>query len=464
MTISKMDRRRSKVTYLGEILPVDGFIVTLNVNLPQGYEGSLYHLYQPLIGIEAVHLYEFFVYEARLTKQLSVDKQTHHTLMNHLNLPLQTIYEARLKLEAIGLLKTYKIEDRQGKLYTYDLVAPFTPQQFFNDLMLVELLERQIGSRRFEQLQAYYVSIEEKSPEREEITASFHDVFQTYEPSSTTIPQQNLPEAKPEIQLEQVDFTLIEAALEQRNIPLARVLTKTNKRIITQLTNLYGLESYELEKALLWALTEEHHLDIEQFKAACHDFSATKEHAGKVKLALKSNRGATEGRVVETNQSKPASKIDELVARLESISPKQLLEDLSGGNHADEQDLKMISEIMIKQGLSAPVMNVLIHFTMLKTNMMLSRPYMERVASHWSRAQLKTAKEAMDFALQQTKPKGEPRRRQTYRKQQATTKEVIPDWFKNRNEKGKQEQPASASKDNQAVEKEMAAILKKYSH
>src|SRR5699024_6704901 len=134
--------RRYNVKYIGEILPVDGFHVTLNVSLPQYYQASLYHLYQPLIGMETVHLYEFFIYEARLTSGLSVERQTHHTIMNHLNVPLNIIYESRLKLEAIGLLRTYKDEDRQGKLYTYELIPPFSPLQFFNDIMLVELLER----------------------------------------------------------------------------------------------------------------------------------------------------------------------------------------------------------------------------------------------------------------------------------------------------------------------------------
>src|SRR5699024_11720225 len=96
---------------------------------------------------------------------------------------------------------------------------------------------------------------------------------------------------------------------------------------------------------------------------------------------------------------------DSLVERLETIPTKQVLEDLSDGNHAPEQDLKMISDIMTKQGLTTPVMNVLIHFSLLQTNMMLSRNYIEKVAGHWSRAKLKTERDDMDFDLQQVAPK-----------------------------------------------------------
>lgn len=445
--------------HIGELLPVDGFQVICNVSLPQHYQASLYHLYQPLIGMESIHLYEFFIHEAQLTTALSVEKQTHHTLMNHLNVPLHEIYKARLNLEAIGLLQTYKEENQEGRQFTYQLVPPFSPPHFFNDLMLAELLERHVGSRRFKQLKQFY--IKKKEPRQgTNITASFHDVFQTYEPKSSTVLTSDISQTEPTIHLDPIDFTLLASVLKQRNIPVSRVLTETNERMITQLAHLYDLETYELEKALLWALTDEHELNIEQFKAACHDFFTAKTKVSNVKLSLKKEPS-------KSKQTKPKqfrSKTDELVAHLESISPKQLLEDLSGGNHASEQDLKMIREIMIKQGLAAPVMNVLIHFTMLKTNMMLSRPYMERIASHWSRAQLKTAKEAMEFALRQSNGDKPSTRRQSYRKSRQANDEVIPEWFKERHSKEESSKEKSLSAEEIKAQKEMAAILDKYSN
>lgn len=53
---------------------------------------------------------------------------------------------------------------------------------------------------------------------------------------------------------------------------------------------------------------------------------------------------------------------------------------------------------MTTQGLPSPVMNVLIHYVLLQSNMKLSKAYMETIASHWSRANLQTAREAMRFA------------------------------------------------------------------
>lgn len=444
--------------FIGELLPIDGFRVSLNVSLPQHYRKSLHHLYQPLLGIEAINLYELLLNEAKLMATLSLEKQTHHTLMNQLNVSLDVIYKARLKLEAIGLLQTFKHESEYEKIFTYEIIPPFSPEEFFADFMLCELLERQVGKRRYEQLKLYYIK-NKQTELGENITAAFHEVFQTFVPKEISSTPQEVVHKKPNMALLPVDFNVLASSLKKRNIPVPRVLTEMNRRIITQLNNLYDLESYELEKALLWALTDEYALDIEQFKAACHDFFVAKQNVSTVKLTLKTESERKEG---EKQHAAQHSKLDQLINRLENITPKQLLEDLSGGNNASEQDLKMIREIMVQQGLPTPVMNVLIHFTLLKTNMQLSRPYMEKIASHWSRAKLKTAKEAMEFALQQSSQPKQQTKRNYNSTSRPRKQEVIPDWFKERNVKKVDQKDSSPTEEELKAQEEMAAILKKY--
>lgn len=187
----------------------------------------------------------------------------------------------------------------------------------------------------------------------------------------------------------QIDHTVnvaiikqLEKVLEQKLIPSKGILTNDNKILISEMLLLYDLDADEIIKAVLWATTEDHLLDIEEFKQACNE------------VFIRKNK--------QHNMSKSnVTKEDELISRLESISSKQLLKDLSGGNNASERDMKIISEIMINQGLPEPVMNVLIHYVLLQSNMKLSKSYLEKIASHWSRADLKTAKEAMAYAKKQ---------------------------------------------------------------
>src|SRR5690625_6726632 len=70
------------MSFVGKILPVEGYKVIFSGTLHVDYTKSLTHLYQPLIGINAIALYYTLVHEIEL--QNLTDKQTHHTLMGAL--------------------------------------------------------------------------------------------------------------------------------------------------------------------------------------------------------------------------------------------------------------------------------------------------------------------------------------------------------------------------------------------
>lgn len=439
--------------FIGKILPVDGYFVILRDNLPVDYAISLTHLYQPLIGIEAITLYQTLLHEIDI-QESSV--QTHHTLMNYLNIPLNDLYEARLKLEGIGLLKTYEKITQEITSYTYELISPFSPKSFFKDTMFSELLFHHLGEDKYLTLKNHFFN-QPTLQMGTDITTSFNKVFQTFRPTlDSERPIDNGQDVESSVNIERIDFSWMEQMLTQRMIPVKKVLTAENKKIITQMMHLYDLTSYEIEKSVLWALTEENILDVEEFTSACHDIFKTKENTTPIRLIVK-----TEERRMDLQKDKPITKEEQLIRQLEVISPKQLLEDLSSGNQASEQDLRLIREVMISQGLPAPVMNVLIHYVLLQSNMRLSRSYIETIASHWSRANLKTAKEAMNFAKQEIeKYRQGTKKTKNYRK--PVSQEVIPDWFKDRNKKvkkeAKQEDPEA-----QKERRELAALLQKHS-
>src|SRR5699024_5245528 len=134
--------------------------------------------------------------------------------------------------------------------------------------------------------------------------------------------------------------------------------------------------------------------------------------------------------------------------------------------NASAQDMRMISDIMTKQGLTLPVMNVAIYYCLLQSNMRLSKAYLEKIASHWSRLGLETAAQAMEHAQQEIQPKQKrTQRKNTKRNTKQQSKEVITDWIKN----SKRSNTNTVKKKNQSAsldEKErdeMLAILKRHS-
>lgn len=439
--------------HLGKILPIDGYQVQLQGSLPTDYLASLTHLYQPLLGMEAISLYHLLLQEEMIDQNHQM-LQTHHTLMNYLNIPLDEIYGARIKLEGIGLLKSYKQTKEDKITYLYKLIPPFRPISFFDDLMLAELLYRQIGRAKFNALRSAYAK-EQLAFSGEDVTVTFNDVFQTFQPHGI---HQETPTPKEEqkgIPLKPIDFTLLSQTLKRKMVPVEKALSDRNRRIITQLHQIYDLEMYELEQAINWALTDENELDIEQLQAACEDLFSNKTGGIDIKLAMKQLEESPTVDQVETE-------MDQSLHRLATISTKELLDDLSEGDHAGEQDLKMVSEIMIKQGIPTQVMNVLVTYVMHQTNNQLARPYLEKIASHWSRLNFKTAKQAMDYILHPPEKKSNQRNNNYQRK---ASSEIIPEWFKQRKQQKKQpdnKQVQPLNEQERLAQEEMIALLEKY--
>lgn len=439
------------MNYIGKILPVEGYYVLLDNELTIDYAQSLTHLYQPLIGIKAVSLYQTLLHDIELQTNSSL--QTHHTLMIYLNLSLDEIYKARLKLEGIGLLKTYERTSIENKSYLYRLQSPFSPKNFFKDAMLTELLYYHLGKSKYQLLKNHYEEVS-NNQSGYNITATFSEVFQTIEPHLDNVKEISIKEEEQQgPNIKEVDFSSIELMLSQRMIPKNKVLTTKNKRLISEIMHLYDLATYEIEKSVLWALTEDNMLDVEEFKNACHDLFKVKHNEAPLTLSSKQQR-----------QKKPEvdynslTKEEQLIHQFETISPKQILEDLSSGNQASEREMRMISEVMTSQGLPAPVMNVLVHYVLIQSDMKLSKAYLETIASHWSRANLKTAKEAMAFARKEIEnfQQGKKSNRKFGRH---ASKEVIPEWFKDRD---KEQSKQTNSPESEAERKELAALLQQF--
>ena len=113
------------------------------------------------------------------------------------------------------------------------------------------------------------------------------------------------------------------------------------------------------------------------------------------------------------------------------------------------------------------VVNVLLEYVMLTTDMRLPTKYVEKIADHWIRKNLKTAKEAMDLARQERdkyakwKAENESKtsrpQKQNYKKTSGR-EEKVPDWFYKRDEDPPQ---VSAQVETVDFEAERQKILQK---
>lgn len=445
--------------HIGKLLPGHGYLTLSDQQLTQAQLQSLMQLYQPLIGLHAVSLYLTLSSQYFSTPNRDV-VQTHHMLMQYLNIPLPQIYEARQKLEAIGLLQTFQFDDVNQTQFTYKLLMPYSPGAFFDDGMLSQLLYHQLGADKCDQLYQIFKGNKESTFDKGvNVTARFTDIFKNGADENAELVEAlsvNEENDGPSIGNKTIDVDWLAHLLKQRMLPINKILTATNIKLIEQMSVLYHLTNLDIEKALLWAITDENMLNQKEFKIACMDISQSLQPQPKESKNLVNQKTS-----YNQNTDKPKNKQDQFMQMLEERTPKQLLEDLSNGNHASTQDLKVVADVMSLHGITPGVMNVLIHYVLLKTDMKLTKSYLEKIASHWARKNVKTVRQAITLAKSEHNKYQEwGNKKQSFYKPSGK-KEVVPDWFKEQ----KQTQ-AAKEKENPTHETEskddVSELLRKY--
>lgn len=434
-----------------ELQPSDHFEVSLPHFLSANERQLITLLYQPLTGIEPIQVY--FTLWAEAESQPD-QKLTHYYLMNLLGIPIGKIFEARIALEAIGLLRTWKKEDGESRSFIYELQRPLEPTTFFQDPLLSMFLFSKIGEHAYRNLRNRF--IKEKNKEQYvEVSRTFVDV---YKPVHTNVPQDLIDKNEKSTTLDypfyyqQFDFELLLAGLSEQLVP-SRLITTEVKKNIAKLAFLYQLTPIDMQKVVI-ASIDENTMEI--------PFKRLKEAAATFYKLNVSNKPPTFEKTFEqTQQPKTHSKEEEHLHYLETTSPIQLLKDLANGKDPLPSSIQLVEDLVAKHDMPVGVVNVLLEYVMITTDMKLPQKYVERIADHWMRKNIKTAKEAMELARkerdQYNKWKQENEKKtQNYKKKTQPKEEKVPDWFYKRNESQTNKEDTSVD-----FEKERQKILQK---
>ncbi|WP_226085465.1 replication initiation and membrane attachment family protein [Mesobacillus sp. S13] len=459
-----------------ETLPVDQYIVSSGGLLHDYDRKVLTFLYQPLIGPACLSLYMTLWAELEENRLWS-QPVTHHNLMTIMDMNLKDIYHARQKLEGMGLLKTYVRNEEEGRSFIYELQPPLTPEQFFLDGMLNVYLYRKVGKNQFLRLKRFFSDKRADSePGYEEITKAFQDVFLSVPPQALIHNEDSAADmeaeegnvfigreeaAKIQIDPAEFNFDLLLGGLQESLIP-KKAFTSKVKEAISNLAFLYGIDALKMKNIVLGAVNAENDIDIEELRKAARDWYQF-EHQDQLPSLLDRTQPFQHKAGIE----KPRTQEEELVVYLEKTSPRQLLIDLTGGAEPSKGDLQIIEEVMFKQKLLPGVVNVLVQYVMLKTDMKLTKGYIEKIASHWSRKKISTVRDAMQLAKSEHKQYLEwaegKKTPSSSGKRKPVRKEVLPDWFGKKNEDEPQDQTGSnANPDFEIEKKKLEEELKKF--
>lgn len=424
-----------------ELQPVDTF--KLKMASPfSDYDRQLLTLfYQPLIGPKAMSLFMSFWADAEREKD---NEFNHYYLMNLLTMPLGQVFEARISLEAIGLLRTYCKQDGDDRSFVYELLAPMDAKSFFDDPLLSTFLFSKIGEQAYRGLRNRFLDENLLDDTYKEVSRTFLDVYKPIRPGLSEQADEisgikGRNESKGiQIAHSDFDFNLLRSGLSEQMVPKSS-LASVSKELIEKLAFLYSLTPIDMQKVIMMALDENLKLPENRVRKAAVDYYKT-NISQDVPTIEKVFTKKTDIPLEE-----PKSREDKFIFYMENTAPREMLKDYTG-NEPLPVDVELAERLVTIHGFPIGVVNVLLHYIIIRNDGKITKNYAERIASHWANKKIATAKEAMEISRkehdQYIKWQNEGSKKSTSRK--PIRVEKVPEWFHQKDEE-KEQQPTPAA-------------------
>lgn len=372
-------------------------------------------LYMPIIGNTAVALYLKLQSETRNT--LISCELTHHHLMTSMGLSLDNIKEARLKLEGIGLLRTFYL-DGEINSYVYELYSPVSAQEFFSHAIFNVVLYNNVGKDEYNRLLNYFKLPQISLKDYEEITTSFDNVFKVrnytnLEVNGCDVISKNKLLLRYELDF---DFDLLTSSIPD-TVFNEKCLNKTMKELITNLSFLYDIDPVTMADLVRASLNEKGNIIKEDLRKNTRKFYQLNNDNRLPSLIFKNQPEYLK------SASGDNTKRGRIIKVFENNSPYEFLKAKYKGAKPTNRDMEILESLLIDLKLNPAVVNVLIDYTLKTNNNKLIKSYIETIAGQWKRSGIETASEAMAIAEKEHKKK--------YSKETSNKKKesITPTWF-----------------------------------
>ena len=399
------------------VLPADLFTVINKTIIQNSDRTVLMMLYQPIIGSDAISLY--YTLCTYLDKmEIMSDTWTHHHLMTNMQMRLDLIIEAREKLEAVGLLKTY-LKKGEMNQFIYEIYSPLSAKEFFDNPLLSTVLCNNLGDAEYQRAVEYFKLPKIDLDLYEDITCKFQDV---YEPTDMTNFTQILEDLKhttknkleitSSIHLEHI-FSLIPD--EMLNV---RSITNDMKEFLYRLSFIYGFTDDDMVNLLWDSLTEKRTIDKEKLKEKASNYYRFEHNGTLPSLAYKTQPDYLKKKGLTTSLK------DKKIFEFETTSPYDYLYSKQEGDKLSKKDIEVLNYLVETMKFTPGVVNVILDYALNKCNNKLIFSYVESVAGFFARSKVKTVEEAMNLVLNDQASMNEKMSKKTSKRV-----EKRPDWL-----------------------------------
>ena len=345
----------------------------------------LSELYQPLIGHKSVGIFLSLFHEKM--KASEIDTFDHAHLFDKMQMSAGEFFTARRALEAVGLLRTFFKEEGGIRYYIYVLYAPKSPREFFDDVLFKGLLIKCVGEKEAKRLALSY-KVDFQTKGFDDITSSFVETFH---------PDYDSPVFRKDLKVEvkgrksgridtSFDFDDFFSALDKNGQIKREVLTKKDLKEIERLAALFSLDELTMAEIVVDAYEPDN-------KAQRINFQRVSDRAKEeVKFPFFHRKSKGEKSHV-TSDSELASKIK----LMDAMAPGEYLRIKQNNTAPSRSDLDIVDDLSKNFGFSHGVINALIDYVLAKNKNVLSRRYIEKIASSLARESVTTAIDTMNY-------------------------------------------------------------------
>ncbi|MFA6874389.1 MAG: DnaD domain protein [Bacilli bacterium] len=356
------------------------FSLQVSFTLSQTDEEVLDLLYLPLVQADGLSSYH-------LLHSLGLSQKSgylhHEDILPILGLDSTGFLMARNKLEAIGLLETFRKEEK-GKsgecavFYLYRLIPPATPKKFFNDPILRLSLSSKVGDKRYFELKSLFQAEEKEAPGFVEVTSDFKSVFTlAMEKGDPALLDNGLNSLEKRYK-SQAKFKedVFRKCLAEKGVLVPASLPED----VFRFPVLYGIKEEDAASLYEKNLTTDNVFSAEGYKKDCRNFQHFAP-ASKMMAPLSSDYG--------DNKTAAYRKA------FDTLTPQEYLNIRYGVKPAPYM-LGEVEKLQDDFGFPNSVINVLLDYSLKKTAGEFNNLYIEKVAFTLSSLKIKDSYSAME--------------------------------------------------------------------
>lgn len=455
--------------------PKDGYAVRRTSFLSNVDQKVMTLLYQPLIGAKAYALFMSWWSETEMNGR-GMKEGILADMLTLQSIGIPEFYDARIRLEAVGLLKTYSRKD--GSYYVYEMIAPVNPEVFFEDDIYQLLLLNQVGASQFKRLKEQFLLPVWDAEPFEEITRNFTEVYNfTMDSNKKSELEQVNQSIDTQFDLKNYEFKItmddtgFDWAFFDTNINNQFVNKKSvrqQKDVIETLHLIYGIDELKMSNYVLAASDPETgKLDANKLKTAVHNNHRPQKNVIQMQA---SNQPTTPEKAPAKKYSGVSSADAQLLEMSERRNPADFLISIKKqkGGFVTKVEQWTLEDIVAQSGLAIPVINILIHYILvIKNNAVFERNLAYKIANDWAQNQVSTPEKAMEkvrsmYEKKEDKPQRKyPKRNNSsgYSYPKASgRKETLPEWAKERPNQEKVTDAPLSPEDQEAFKERLKKI------